>query len=61
MDQLGGRLHVHLLEKPRSVGGDGGNAEGEMLGDFRYGFSFADEAQNFVLAFREAFMRFGFA
>lgn len=60
MYEFRGGFHLHLLKNSCAIGGDGWDAEGEMLGDFGNSLSLADETKDFVLTFGKIFVQFGF-
>ena len=53
-------MHVHLLEDPGPVGGDGFVAEVETSSDLPHGLAFGDHEHHLALAVREPVVkRFG--
>ncbi len=50
-------MHVHLLEEPGPVGGDGFVAEVETFGDFPHGLAFCDHEHHLAFTVREPMMK----
>lgn len=51
------RMHVHFLEDPGPLGGDGFVAEVETFGDFPHGPAFGDHEHHLAFAIRESVMK----
>ena len=51
--QLGGAVHVELLQNVRAVRFDGGHADRQQVGDILVAVSFGDQLKDFTFALRE--------